>query len=47
MNEEEYMTEEEQILFYNLLQKFIKDCDMAYMDQGQKAQALLDSINDI
>lgn len=41
------MTEQENILFYELLQKFIVDCDMQYMDIGNKAQELLDMINDI
>ena len=41
------MTEKEQILFYELLQKFIIECDMQYMTVGQKAQELLDAINDI
>lgn len=41
------MTEEEQIQFYNLLPKFIKDCDMQYMHLGKMAQELLDAINDL
>lgn len=41
------MSEQENILFYELLQKFIVDCDMQYMDIGKKAQDLLDAINDI
>jgi len=41
------MTEKEQKLFYELLQKFIIDCDMQYMSIGNKAQELLDMINDI
>lgn len=41
------MTEQEQIQFYELLQKFIVECDMQYIHVGQKAQDLLDAINDI
>lgn len=41
------MTPEEHLQFYELLKKFIDDCDMAYMHLGQKAKALLDAIDDI
>ncbi len=41
------MTEKEQVQFYELLQKFIAECDMQYMHVGNKAQELLDAINDI
>lgn len=41
------MTEQEHLKFYELLKKFIIDCDMQYMDIGEKAQILLDAINDI
>ena len=41
------MTEEEHLQFYDLLQKFINDCDMEYMHVGHKAQELLDAINDL
>lgn len=34
------MTEQEQTLFYELLEKFIIECDMQYMNIGQKAQEL-------
>ena len=41
------MTEQEQLQFYELLKKFIDDCDMQYMHLGQKAQELLDAIDEI
>ena len=47
MPEQDTMTEAEQIQFYNLLKKFIIDCDMQYMNLGNKAQELLDMIDDI
>lgn len=41
------MTEEEQLEFYELLKKFIIECDMQYMHLGQKAQELLDAIDNM
>ena len=41
------MTEQEHLQFYELLKKFIDDCDMQYMEIGKKAKDLLDAINDI
>jgi hypothetical protein len=47
MNEEEYMTEEENIQFYELLQKLANDDDMANMTVINKANELLELINDL
>jgi hypothetical protein len=43
---EDVYSEEFQILFYKLLEKFVNEYDdMAYMQAIQKAKELLDTIN--
>ena len=41
------MTEQEQLQFYKLLEKLAADDDMANMTVINKAQELLDAINDL
>lgn len=42
----ELMTEEENIQFYNLLEKFIKSCDMPQMEIFKKANELKTLLDD-
>lgn len=47
MDEKEYMTEEENIQFYKLLEKLANSDDMAIMHISDKARELLDLINEL
>jgi ABC-type Na+ transport system ATPase subunit NatA len=47
MSEEDYMTEEENIMFYELLEKLVKSDDMANMNIINKAIELKELIDEL
>lgn len=47
MTEKDYLTEEENIQFYKLLEKLVNSDDMAIMHISNKANELLTLINEL